>query len=1606
MSLAKANTMDTDIRPEPFSGGNDEDVREVCERLAMILKEVTHHGTVGNAQELHLESLEVASFRATVDHLCRVHTPAEIYHEGLTIEKLARHLLRYGVGLDQLRTHQAPQVIHSPAGQNEPFHLTPIQQAYLLGSSGISNGHRSAHFYTELTVEPHQGKSIQDALNTLIKCHPMLRATVDDKGKQYVQTSVDEYGVRIYDADALSETELSDIRRLLRNQSFDPARWPLFDVRAIRTGCDKYRLLCSFDLMFVDANSLKILAGQLMALLGDPQYKPPVPAITYKDVRAAINRYGLESRKHDEIYWVNRLDSIPPAPAIPMVHISDDGVPVFRRRSVIVPAEILSRIYRIANDWMISPTAVLCAAYAKTLRFWAENTRFTLNVTVSQRPAWHDHIKRLVGDFTGTLLLECSDEAVAMRELAVAIHRQLQCDLSHAWYPGVAVQRQIAHRHGAPSSVMPIVFTSVLGAEQPEPGSRPLLDVMDIENTVSQTPGVLIDCQAVTIGNRLLLSWDYVNSKFPSGLISDMFAAFIDLVEQIGSGDCDAAPELPRVQKAAIARRVTQPVQRLIAQDDLAESKRFLHSKIVDAARLCPEKLAVIAPDRRLTYRELVLESTTLAQSLADEYGIGSGAHVAILMGKGWEQVVAVLAVSILGGVFVPVDSSQPRSRIDEIIHCAEVVAVLVQNGVDVAAANGVRSIVVSRRRLENTVDPIETKNRRASDPAYIIFTSGSTATPKGVVISHLSALNTIADVNSRFGVTGTDVLLGLSRLSFDLAIYDIFGVLATCGTIVLPLESRINDPSHWHGLIRQHQVTVWNSVPALLELYVSYCDDMHAHLPASLRRFLLSGDRIPLRLPERVREATTARPPLIVALGGATEASIWSNFHIIGEIEDEWTSIPYGRALANQTIEVLDNHLRPRPIHSVGEIHIGGRGVATGYHNDPRKTDQAFIDDPFIPGHRLYKTGDLGRYLPSGEIEILGRRDDRVKISGNRIELAEVEGALMRSDTVRMAVVATHLVGGRRQLVALVVPSEPNNSVADLISFLEKLLPSYMVPRKIFFVDSLSLGTNGKVDRARIVIPESDINRALNPPVGPLEQLVAEAWRDVLPPKLSFGRNDEFFAVGGDSILAIRAVSAAAKRGVYLTPQDFAANTTISAQAIIAQTRQSPPSQVAPYVGPMPLTATQRWFFEQNFAEMDHWNGMWPVFEVDFEIDPHHLERALQVVVQNHESLRTRFLNRDGLPSAVAVPPGAMNVSVAVIDLGRVSSTDLESAIVPHIKEQNSSLLLSEAKTVALTVFKQTLGANLLLVSSHWIVMDYFSSRIFFNDLLDAYRQAAAGTTVKLPAPTASVKSCLDRLDHVLGDGGIDGELSYWQKYLSASNPSFGDLENCTADSQGLADRHYWVIDGPHCQRALSFSIARGLEARDLVLYAFASALSALAPNHDVYIELEGHGRTDIYADIDYSRTISRFSSLSPVRFEPRNAYPNSRAYMVHIQSELACVPRRGSGFGPLRYLHPDPEVRQFMSSIPLPRVGFNFWGDVSEYFVEGVHPVIAGFGNHRSDLSVRTRELDLMALLEGDDYMHLLLTSPSQRYSRARVEQLANDITRTIVRFPDMYN
>lgn len=1015
------------------------------------------------------------------------------------------------------------------------FPLSDIQSAYIVGEQDALPLATTAKYYREVDLRRTEASVLESAWNILLKRHPMLRAVACDDGTQQL-VACDRFILDWEELDHLSPKErlhrYDSIKRYMLGKRLPVNSFPQFSLLATYSE-DKTRIHVCVNLWILDAVSMQTIFAELSILCNDLSTRLDAVRGTYReyiDLRTA----GVASlhRENARDYWCSRIGYLPGAPELPLRDPAVDiKRPEFSHRGCTVPSGQWSLISANAFALGVSPAMSVFSSYLVTLGRWSKTKHFTVTVLVSARPLCGLATEGVVGNFSSTILIEVDLSSKApFIDIAKAIQRQFWKDMRHWSVSGVEVARDINRAQGTPGAlVSPVTFTSLMSGWSNSGETEAELNNIDHVTSALQVPQVYLDCQVIEEpGGELVLNWDYVPEAFQEGVVEEMFDGFVQILLYLTAQENWLRPparDLPHLQKFLYKEynNTNGPLD-----------SRRLDELVDEQIRLRPDKVAIEEGELEFTYGQLGEGGSSVYNALKLK-GIGSGDLVAVILPKGAEQVQSVLGILRAGAAYVPVDPGLPAARRTQILTeaavsaaiCPEnlVQAVRVLPDVKVLSTDDIRSC----QALAHW-EHLELGNE---ETAYVIYTSGSTGTPKGVVIDHQGAVNTIRDIVERLAIGPEDKCLALSSLSFDLSVFDIFGILGAGGTLVIPTEAEAEAPEQWCRLVVDRNITIWNSVPALFQLVVEFASS-YGQVLSSIRRVMLSGDWIPLALP-RIG-VDVAKNAEIYSLGGATEASIWSVIHKVDSIDTSWRSIPYGRPMANQRLYILDDELHKCPVWVVGEIFIAGVGLAKGYLNDPARTSERFITHPHT-NELLYRTGDLGRMQPCGLIEFLGREDQQVKIRGYRIELGDVEAALLTINRIKSALARTFgSSSADKALVAFVIlHSGRADDGAEIKRRLIDLLPHYMVPSFVHVLDEFPLTPNGKVDNRALEsiyacsVPTLTQRKVPNRERGEAPGAVAaiqRVWADVLGRPVR-GTDGTFSNLGGTSFQAIQLVGA-----------------------------------------------------------------------------------------------------------------------------------------------------------------------------------------------------------------------------------------------------------------------------------------------------------------------------------------------------------------------------------------------------------------------------------------------------------------------------------------------
>lgn len=945
------------------------------------------------------------------------------------------------------------KIIHDEEKRYERFSLSGIQGAYLMGrSKNMEYGGLACHIYMEFEYDKLEREKTQNIWNRIISENDMLHAVIDREGWQRVLPEWNRFELNENDLTELSESQQSEamekIKRRLGNRVFNTTELPLFEVELSQLGnCTVMHF--SIDMLIVDWTSVWLMLNKFEEYYynGDDIEKHKL-TITFRDYMEAYkNIPDTQMYKKAEKYWKERINDLPSAPQLPVV---GRGGQEFKRFELRLPEKDWLFFKSQAQKIGVTPVAALVTAYSSALERFSTNKRFILNLTTLNRMPLDEQVKSLIGDFTSLSLITIDNRGdMTFSQRAADTNKTLFEVLDNRLYTGMEVAREKTRLGTGDKFLMPYVFTSSVGLINNEQSGAMK---GRYRGGISQTPQVFIDCQVMDGKWGLIINWDVRDDIFPQGLPERMFELFSDRIRELarsaGKWNESSLIELEETEKYSDENNY----QRL--------PEHLIHENILKSAEMYPNKTAVADSENEWSYSELVKRASAVALELRKR-DVKRGSYIAVVMPKSVWQTAAVIGILSEGCGYVPIDAEQAKNRRRLVLDNADIKAVLTVSGYD----EGFEGYdVIKADTLPIAGKSVLKAKGNPEDVAYIIHTSGSTGVPKGVVITHKAAVNTIEDINNRFGVCSDDAILGLSQLNFDLSVYDIFGVLSVGGTLVYPSKEKYTNPSHWAELISKYDITLWNSVPAFAQILCSYLDTEKNLTYNNFKTVMLSGDWIPLELPDALkRYMPNVR---IACMGGATEASIWSNIHEYSSLRPEWKSIPYGRALLNQEMYVMDENLNICPMGVKGEICIGGVGLAKGYLNDKEKTDISFVTAP--NGKRIYKTGDMGRYDANDEIEFLGRMDTQVKIRGHRIELGEIESCFNSCDGVSNSV-SVLIKKDRVMKLVLFVTAEGDTNEEALRKYAKDNIPEYMIPDRFVFLREMPLTPNGKVNNHKL---------------------------------------------------------------------------------------------------------------------------------------------------------------------------------------------------------------------------------------------------------------------------------------------------------------------------------------------------------------------------------------------------------------------------------------------------------------------------------------------------------------------------------------------------------
>jgi len=1415
---------------------------------------------------------------------------------------------------------------------------------------------------------------LTQSLNEIGRRHEVLRTTFEVEAERPVQVihPAAFQPLPLIDLTHLEETaretELAGLVKADLHRPFDLAYGPLLRLSLFRLGEAEHLLLLTIHHIVCDGWSLGVIVREITALYAafSTSRESPLPElpIQYADYAAWQREWFQGDVLETQLaYWKKQLAGATTVLELPSDHLRP-AVQSFRGAGQLltVPSAVTESLKALSQREGVTLFMTMLAAFQTLLHRYSGQDDIIVGTPIANRT--RVETEGLIGYFANMLALRTDlsgdpsflDLLRRVRESALGAYAHQDLPFEQL-VEALELERDLSRNplfqvlfglHNAPVPPLELPGLTV---------SRPTLK--------AETSRFDLGLDMWESAHELVGALEYNTDLFDDATLLRFIEHFQTLLKSIVANPEQRLSRLALLTEAEQQRRVEWNATQAVYPD-----QHCVHQLFASQVEQTPEVIAVTFSDaaslpHHLTYQELNRRADQLAHYLRGR-GVGPEVRVGVCLERSVEMVVGLLGVLKAGGAYVPLDPAYPAERLAFMLEDSQAAVVLTQSWGLGARENDERLLRETKDRFAGQITSHESRvtaicldtdwplisQSPISNPqssispeslAYILYTSGSTGRPKGVQISHRALVNFLCSVQRQPGLSSADVLLSVTTVAFDIFGLELYLPLITGARVELASRETAMDGAQLREQLLTSGATVMQATPATWRLLLDTSEESEvSRLDLSGFKILCGGEALSRTLADRL----LATGGELWNLYGPTETTIWSS---VQRIEAGEGPIVIGRPLANTQFYILDQHSHPVPVGVIGELHIGGDGLAWGYLRRPELTAEKFIPNPFaameearrrtedggrranqspssvhgLPSFsdhrppstvlRLYKTGDLARYLPNGTIECLGRLDHQVKVRGYRIELGEIEAVLKRHSAVREAValVREDVPGDQRLVAYLVLKPGPAPTIAELRQFLKESLPEYMVPSAFIVLEQLPLTPNGKLDRKALVLsnvkglPASARLTTENyvAPRDATETTLAKIWADLLGlERVSI--HDNFFALGGDSLLAVRVIARAGQAGLRFSNKLFFQHPTIAelARALVGAPEIN--AEQGLVVGPVPLTPILHWYFDLGLSN-PHFNNLALLLETPPGLDPAPLTPAVQAILTHHDALRSRFERGARGWEMRLLAPEADTATVDRIDLSALPPSERRLALEVTAAQLQTSLHLSQGPLLRLAYFDlgPTLPGRLLLVCHH-LVMDAFSLQVVLADLMTAYEQIRQRQTVQLPPKTTSLKYWAERLANYARSETLRSELDYWLSLpwnqiapLPVDFPA--EREN---NLQGRIETTAVLLSVEETTALLQqVRSTADLHVADFLLTALRSAFAPWTGDRPLLVDLVGYGREPLFDDVDLSRTAHWGISLIPLFLK---AAGDPLPALHATQAARRRLPQGGIGFGVLRYL------------------------------------------------------------------------------------------------------
>ncbi|MEQ8170430.1 MAG: amino acid adenylation domain-containing protein, partial [Candidatus Eremiobacterota bacterium] len=1346
--------------------------------------------------------------------------------------------------------------------------------------------------------------ALEKAINIVIKRNEGLRIRlkkVDSRFVQYI-TPFEKYVPELMD---FSDKDEKNCENWLENKSNEPfvlADSDLFSFFLMKFNDREEGYYLKIHHIISDGGTVDLLFREIEEYYEvfrngkEPEEKSYPSYIEFiSDEKAYLESSEAEK---DREFWLNYLSPLPEEVNLSEKKAKSDNISA-KYKCIKIPDGLNEKIYEYCREYKTSVFKILLSCLAIYISRLTSSDETVIGSGNHNRTTPEQ--KKMTGMFVSTIPLKIKlDKDMDFNSFVQKNSSDVNNIIkNHSRYPFDLLAGELRKTYGIrPDYLLNI---TLVGLPLPEDGRK------KIERIV---PDYEISHMAIHILEKdskkyIELEWAYQTEKFTLEHIERTHSLLCQMLN-------DALSE-PDKKISKIKMCPTEEENIIFEEFNNTYFKIPEHVTVQqlfeEKAKLHHDKPAVIYEEQTLTYGELNRQANQLAWKLR-ENGLKQEEPAGILMDTSPEMIVAILGVLKAGGFYVPVDPDYPSERISYMLSDSSAKFLLTKKSFYNKFIFHEKIYELDEKNLLRGNKENPEKINTPHDPVYVIYTSGTTGKPKGVLIENRSLVNlSMYFINSR-GITEHDNTSKYMAPAFDASVVEIFPSLLSGATIhIIPKSIRLS-PSRLNEYYEEHNITGALLPTQFGEQFMALTENQ------SLKWIVIAGEKLKSFIPQRYK---------VYNGYGPTEYTVETSAFIIDKY---YENIPIGKPAFNTSVYITDSFENLQPIGVPGELCISGYGLSRGYLNQMELTEKKFVENPFKPGERMYKTGDLARWLPDGNLEFLGRIDRQVKIRGFRIELAEIEQAMKGFDTVKDAVVVDHMDENNRPYLCGYYISDEDLDTDKLKKDLMKSLPDYMIPRHILKIDKIPLTPHGKVDKKALPVPDKSLmSSGYVAPTTEEERFMAKIWEDILRCG-SVGINDNFFSLGGDSIMSIQVVARAREAGINISAgmlETYPAISELMSIERVFPLKKKEEDKIL--TGEVPLIPVQEWFFEQDFEDFNHFNQAF-LFTLKQPGDREIIEKTLNILTNHHDSLRLRFKKEESWIQYYETPEKTY-VSVDMTDLSSVSE-DISAFITGKCNSLQRSLNITEGPVIRACLFKgHGDGKDRLFIAIHHLCIDMVSWRIIIGDFNRIYKRLSDGLTALLPGKTSSYRDWSETLLDYVSEG--ETYRPYWLSVLKDSTAMPVQYKESTYSDIS----NYKISMSCHETELLLNNLpsAYNTQINDILLSALLMAFYRSLNVPDLLINLEGHGREETIGEVELSRTAGWFTTIFPVHLKS----PSLTDYGIIIKSVkeiLRKIPDRGLSYGVLRYLSDNKEE---LKELECKRVAFNYLGQIDGSITDG---------------------------------------------------------------------